>query len=674
MDVSAAATGTGVSLVYALQPSRRITGYVFTGETGLETSELRRALVERFGERLAPSRSDAAVEALTSLLQDRGFHAARVTASVEAGDSEDRAILRFTIAAGPRSRIASVKVTGSPPDPPARVLEELHLSAGGVHDTLEIDRRLGQLTRGLRRRGYYEATAVARAERRADGDVDLTVDIDPGRLVTLRFEGDPIPEAQRQELVPVEREASVDEDLLEDSKRRIDRYLREQGHWKAETSDRREFTEGRLDVVFRIRAGAVYRVDRVLVDGARSIPQAEIEAVLQLEPGDLFVESVMDARAAAVTERYRRAGFRSVRIEASYEERPPSAAGRAPAAGGVEVRLAIVEGLRSTVRTVQVTGQRVLLDADVRGRLQLQPGVPFYEPLITADREAIALVYLDRGFDRVRVESSMEDQPDGNVDVAFTVSEGDQVLVDRVLIVGNRRTSASTIERALALKPGDPLGLSALFESQRSLRALGVFRRVTVTGIGEPGEASRDLLVLVEEAAPTSIGYGGGVEAGRYLRQDEPGGQANERIEVAARGFFEIGRQNLWGSTRSVNLFTRLSLRPSGTPQEEGQTDLGFNEYRVLMSFRDPRFLGTTADAQVTGYLEQAVRSSFNFVRRGVLAEAVRRVSERVNVAGSVLAQRGPSVRRAHRTRRSARHRSPLPAGPHLEAVGNHST
>ena len=206
--------------------------------------------------------------------------------------------------------------------------------------------------------------------------------------------------------------------------------------------------------------------------------------------------------------------------------------------------------------------------------------------------------------------------------------------VGRILVVGNRRTATETIVRALTLKPGDPLGLSEVFESQRSLRALGLFRRVTITDVGEGGESRRDLVITVEEAAPTSIGYGAGVEAGRYLRPETPGGQATEKFELAGRGFFEVGRQNLWGSNRSVNLFTRVTLRPSGVAEAGGGSDFGFNEYRVLLSFRDPSVFDV-ADTRITGYFEQAVRSSFNFVRRGMLAEAARQLKDRITVIGS---------------------------------------
>jgi outer membrane protein insertion porin family len=552
-------------------------------------------------------------------------------------DPRGRTTLRFDIAAGRRARIGRVTVGGE--DAPPRAAQTLGLAAGAIYDGEEIERELDAYRLRLRREGHYEASATVRqtpAGRSPAGDplLDLAVTIEPGPLVTLRFEGDPVPEARRGELVPMAREASVDEDLLEDSLRRIEQYLHQQGHWKASVAYRRDAAPGRLTVTFIVKAGDVFRVGRVEVDGAEALSKTDIAAVLKIVPGEVFVESTADSRIAALGEHYRRAGYHGVRIEQLYEERvqPTGPAGRG---GTVDVRLVVTEGALIRVGTVRLAGLADVAEADLRAKLALAPGVAFYEPLVGADRETLAGALLDRGFDRARVLSTVTPvagQP--AVDVTFEIMQGSLVRVGRILVVGNRRTATETIVRALTLAPGSPLGLAEVFESQRRLRALGLFRRVTITDVGAGGEAQRDLVVTVDEAPPTSIGYGAGVEAGRYLRQETPGGQATERLELAGRGFFEVGRQNLWGTNRSVNLFTRTSLRPSGVAQAGGGSDFGFNEYRVLLSFRDPRVFGVV-DARVTGYFEQAVRSSFNFTRRGVLAEGSHRFRDRITLVGS---------------------------------------
>ena len=140
----------------------------------------------------------------------------------------------------------------------------------------------------------------------------------------------------------------------------------------------------------------------------------------------------------------------------------------------------------------------------------------------------------------------------------------------------------------------------------------------------------------VEEAPATTLGYGGGFEAGTRLRRGRSeGGQAVERIEFAPRGFFEIGRRNLWGKNRSADLFARVSFRPQNDPNVEDDTS--FNEFRVLGTFREPRAFGTTADLLVTAFLEQSIRSSFDLRRRGLHAEWRRALGPRVAVSGGYL-------------------------------------
>ena len=150
-------------------------------------------------------------------------------------------------------------------------------------------------------------------------------------------------------------------------------------------------------------------------------------------------------------------------------------------------------------------------------------------------------------------------------------------------------------------------------------------------------ETSHDVLVEVEEAPSTSVSEGGGVEAIRRLR---PGadGRAEAQFEVAPRGFFQISRRNLWGKNRSLSLFTRVSFRPrdpavdSTDPTDEG--GYGFNEYRVVGTLREPRPFDRPGEAQLTAFLEQAVRTSFNFSRRGGRAEYARRLGGGLTIGG----------------------------------------
>ena len=263
---------------------------------------------------------------------------------------------------------------------------------------------------------------------------------------------------------------------------------------------------------------------------------------------------------------------------------------------------------------------------------------------MAAARDRLDLEYRNRGFESVAIEPHATLADDGTAaDVTIQVVEGQQAMVDRVIVVGNRRTSTATIERELLLKPGQPLGYSARIESQQRLAALGLFRRVTITDLQREGEPRRDVVVRVEEAPPTTIGYGGGIEGGTRLRPTGPEGVAEEHVEFAPRGFFEVGRSNLWGKNRSINLFTRTSLKArdivlsdSGIRLESPAPGSGYglNEYRVFGTYREPRVFGLPADMLVTGILDQAIRSSFNFRTRVVRAELGGRPRRGYSIAG----------------------------------------
>ncbi len=115
-------------------------------------------------------------------------------------------------------------------------------------------------------------------------------------------------------------------------------------------------------------------------------------------------------------------------------------------------------------------------------------------------------------------------------------------------------------------------------------------------------------------------------------------GAVVDRVYAAPRGFFEITRRNLWGKNRSLTLLTSVSLRPTepgvnvNTTAAEWQ--YGFNQFRVVGTFREPRAFNTPGDAQLSAFVERGVRSSFNFNRRGVRAEYARRFPNRLVALG----------------------------------------
>ena len=631
----------GVRIRYVLRPLHPVDRVEFRGSLGLGIDELRRLVTDRFGRAPSATRAGDIADMLRVTYRSRGYPAARVTPRIEETHNPDRATLALEIEAGTRSVITNVQLIQVDADEQGPIPLIPAIREGQFYDEQAIEAELEDWIEEMHERGFFSARATHGASF-PEGGVFVQVNVARGPHVTIAFTGEPLPESERDRLVPVRAEGAVDEDLLEDATIRIENYLFARGYRDADVEFTRAERAGELTITFNVKRGPRTVVERVIVNGNTQISLAELRQIFGLKEGDVFVRSALNAGAGALVSTYRARGFRAMKVDTRDALLP--AGDPANTDRGVEVTLTITEGPRTVVRSVAFKGNTAVPEAELLALTSVDPGRPFSVVEVARDRDTLDIEYRNRGYDSVVVNAEAAFSETGTeADVVYAIAEGPQVLVDHVIIVGNQRTSSRTIERELLLMPGQPLGYSSLIESRARLMALGLFRGVRIEPLGAAGAARRDILISVEEADPTTLGLGGGVEGTPLLRRGE-GGQAEERFEFAPRGFFEIGRRNLWGKNRSATLFTRVSLRERqlGLSEEgvaliepgDDDSSVGFNEYRVVGTFREPRIFGTRADILVTGRFEQAMRSSFNFSRRDVRAEAGLQLSPIYSVAG----------------------------------------
>ena len=106
----------------------------------------------------------------------------------------------------------------------------------------------------------------------------------------------PLSEDDRERLVPIEAEASADEDLLEDSSRAIEAFLKAEGHRDARVDFDRVPGDNEVVITFTIDRGPRYEIAGVRVTGNASMATAEIRELLRVKEGDVFAEEALGAR------------------------------------------------------------------------------------------------------------------------------------------------------------------------------------------------------------------------------------------------------------------------------------------------------------------------------------------------------------------------------------------
>jgi outer membrane protein insertion porin family len=627
----------GVALRWSLVPVQRLIRVRFAGSPVVPEGELHAALAARPDRTLSAARVPDMIETLERFYADRGYRSAAITSRLVPTDRPDEAEIELTVKPGRRTTISGITLRGTPLESEQEMLGRLHVKVGAPYDRPQLERRMEEYEERLRTQRYYEVSVTHTELISEDGaTASLTITFEPGPRVRVVFAGDPLP-GRRDDLVPIRQERSVEEDLLEDAVRNIERYLRSEGYRDASVRYLRSEENGELVLTFTVQRGLLHRVASIDLSGASSVAPGDLTPLLKVAVGEPFVADRVNTVASAITELYHVRGFAAAAVKV---ETPvlPSVTSDGVTHRPVAVRLVVTEGPRTIVGSVALEGVGAIEESRVRALLGLAPDRPFYRPQLTTDRDAIERLYRNEGFQRATVEGQPMLSSDGQrADVRWLIREGQQTRVDHVLVSGNVRTSRQVIRREIVLEPGAPLGEDALVESQRRLTALGLFRRIRITPLPYGVGSNRDVLVDVEEAPSTTLEYGGGLEIQRRAVPG-PDGTADDRLDFAPRGFFSIGRRNLWGKNRSLSLFTRVSVRrrdpgvDNVDPTDTG--GYGFNEYRLVGTYREPRAFGTAGDAQLTGYLEQAIRSSYSFKRRGLQAEYARRLRQLVTVSG----------------------------------------
>ncbi len=642
IEVRSEPTPGGVRVIYALTPLRSIDRVEFGGNLQLSEGTLRQAVRERLGSSMFVSRVPAAVNLLKDRYRDEGYANVSVTYEIVPRPRSERSTLRFTIEAGPRSLVKDV--VWQQTDKGALIgLPDVR--KGVPYDASGIQRTLDKYVDTMRKNGYYEARAELTPRFDTDGVV-VQVDVHRGPHVRVVFTGDPLSRSDQQKLVPVRAEASVAEDLLENSTIAIEQALRERGYRDATAPYSRMESDGELTITFDVHNGPRYVIADMTMPGRQAISRDElledvaaklsstkerIEALFK--EGEPFFEQAALGVADKIKEAYRDRGFSKVTVTPAYNidvPESPSAPRR------VRVVFSINESAKVLLSSLTFSGNASVPTEELLNVFKgagNEIGMPFSQSNLAAGLAALDAYYHDLGFAMVEHGTPLLGFPGDSADVLVPITENMRVFIDRIIIEGNERTSRSTIERELTLHPGDPLGASKKLESEDRLRGLG-FRRVRIDERRHLGDDRVDLLVRVEEGQRTTIEYGPGLEISSRLRPVSDG-VAEERIEFVPRGSFQISRTNIFGTNGSASFFSRVSARAKDTVTALGEfdTSYGINEYRVFGTFREPKVLGTPAQALFTAIAERAIRPSYTFVTREGRAEVGGNIDKNYNAS-----------------------------------------
>ena len=412
--VLAEAAPGGVRVVFRLMPRHPISrvAFAFTAPVEVSVPDLEADFGRQFGSLPTAARIPAAEETARRLMVDQGFIDAQVTSSTITTHNPDRSTLRFDITPGELARVGRIelRLTGTAPLTRESVLKDAGVAEGQPYRRRALQTAMVALQDRLRQQGYYEAIAASSDERPVGrDDLTVTIVVDSGRRVELRFQGDSLPSSigRLDDLVPVKRFGSVDLSLLEDSQRNIEARLRNAGYKDAKvTFGESAGAGGERLITFTFMRGPRYRIDRVVVPDGLVIPREQVRDRLDIPDGAPFSEARITAGVTRLIVDYQQLGYARAAVTPVYAavEQPQS-----DQTARVTVNLVVEQGARHQIGSIRVErpggpAAGAGADAELIGLMGLRAGGPYVASTLRQDQQILEDHLRGRGFRSAVVE------------------------------------------------------------------------------------------------------------------------------------------------------------------------------------------------------------------------------------------------------------------------------
>ena len=555
----------------------------------------------QLGELYSSDKLDRALTGIKRVLEENGFHQAKVAAYEQRDDGQHQVNLTFQVNPGARAVVGRIALKGDA----GFSMEEIVNDTGKFHSGDPVIS--SHLTRTLQRiRARYQkqdhllaqVSVASRDYHPERNAVDYDFQIERGPVVRIDAEGFRITHLRLRKLMPIYEEGAVDDDLLNEGRRNLQNHLQTLGYFDATvTVSQHTVEDGKeLQVLYAITPGDRHKLAAVRISGNQYFSDDLIRARMQCQPaGRLFShgrysESLLQADVRGIQDLYRSNGYRQAEVTRklinAYESDPSQLA----------IELTINEGPQTRVAWVRIEGGYMLPSEQVLPLISSEEGQGFNESSLADDRDTILEKYFNNGFSNAIVDvtyAPVVPSPDElpRVGVTFSIQEGEQFFVNQVFLNGLHYTRAGVARREMQVQPGAPLSQQDMLESQRRLYSLGLFNEVD-TAIQNPEgtESRKNVLVSAHEAKRYTFDYGVGFEfqTGQpSVGTNQPLGQSG----VSPRVSFGLTRINFGGRHQTVTMKTNVSRL----------------QQRGLISFDAPKLMNRDLRFSATGYYDNTV-------------------------------------------------------------------
>ncbi|MFV0388347.1 MAG: POTRA domain-containing protein [Pyrinomonadaceae bacterium] len=543
---------------------------------------------------------------ILTYLRDRGYYQARVTHDELPQNSPINVEVVFNVFPGQQTKVGQFNIDIADYDSSA-VKSRLTLQPGAPYSQEALMNDVDTIRSSLSDEGYM-APRLDEPRQVYDSDnnlMDVTVRGTLGAkvVVSVNEDKEKISDKTKKSLLPIMREGTLDYGAIVEGERRLENYFQERGYFfadatpicsvtpKLESGEASE-TENDTTLLCTALSGAdltgrevsvTYEVDMnrrlkltdVRVDGSAVFTEDEITPMLETQAASPlgFIPFIGYGRGYTSLDLLEqdRETIRALLNEVGYRNAQVNVLqGVSPNGEDLIITFYIREGASTKIGKVEFEGNSKFTDSELLAALPKIEGKQYSRALIKTGQQDLSNFYSNKGFYDATISVATSFSPaapgetNDNVELTYrVVDEGRQVVINRILIVGNERTKREAILNAINLKPDSFLRQADIFSSEQSLYGTDAFSAVEIKAqpAGETADGKyrqSDIIINLQEDKPRLITYGGGYST-----------------DTGWSGFFDIRHFNLFGSLK----------------QGGGQIRLSQRQQLIQFDFLNPRFI-----------------------------------------------------------------------------------
>ncbi len=333
----------------------------------------------------------------------------------------------------------------------------------------------------------------------------------------------------------------------------------------------------RVSINIDVNEGTVSKISHINIVGNQVFEDDELVDLFELQAtnwlsfitsDDKYSRERLSGDLETLTSYYMDRGYLQFRIDSTQ-------VAVSPEKDAVFITANLFEGDVYTVTSVDLSGDLVLPEEDLRRFLLVREGQTYSQQLVTSTEEYLTQRLGNEGYNFAKVTGIPEViEEDKTVAMKFFVDPGKRTYVRRISFRGNTKTVDEVLRREMRQMEGAPASASAIEASRIRLQRLGYFASATVETPEVPGHDDLiDVEFTVEEQSSGSIGasFGyaqdAGVILGLNLQQNNFLG-TGKRVGISANSsrfqdFYNFSYTNPYftedGVSRGFNVFYRAT-------------------------------------------------------------------------------------------------------------------